>query len=83
MEPSYASGTSSTPLLGDTIGDNLDRTRAVRRPQRAGLRPSDRRYTYAQFAEAVDGRPRCFAAGIEPVTAWDLGPNCAEWTHLQ
>jgi fatty-acyl-CoA synthase len=26
MEPSYASGTSSTPLLGDTIGDNLDRT---------------------------------------------------------
>jgi fatty-acyl-CoA synthase len=24
--PSYASGTSDVPLLGDTIGDNLDRT---------------------------------------------------------
>ena len=40
MEPSYASGTSTTPLLGDTIGDNLDRTIArVRRPRGARLRP--------------------------------------------
>ena len=40
MEPSYASGTSSTPLLGDTIGDNLDRTIAgVRRPRGARLGP--------------------------------------------
>ena len=29
--PSYASGTSAVPLLGDTIGDGLDRT-AARRP---------------------------------------------------
>ena len=27
--PSYASGTSDVPLLGDTIGDNLDRTVAA------------------------------------------------------
>ena len=40
MEPSYASGTSTTPLLGDTIGDNLDRTIArFARPRGARLRP--------------------------------------------
>ena len=40
MEPSYASGTSTTPLLGDTIGDNLDRTiAALSRSRGAGLRP--------------------------------------------
>ena len=68
MEPSYASGTSSTPLLGDTIGDNLDRTIA-----RFGDREAlvsvhqDLRYTYAQFGEAVDRAARAFiAAGIEP-----------------
>ena len=55
MELSYASGTSTTPLLGDTIGDNLDRTIA-----RFGDREAlvsvhqDLRYTYAQFGEAVD-----------------------------
>ena len=60
MELSYASGTSTTPLLGDTIGDNLDRTIA-----RFGDREAlvsvhqDLRYTYAQFGEAVD---RCARA---------------------
>ena len=55
MELSYASGTSTTPLLGDTIGDNLDRTIA-----RFGDREAlvsvhqDLRYTYAQFGEAVE-----------------------------
>ena len=63
MEPSYASGTSSTPLLGDTIGDNLDRTIA-----RFGDREAlvsvhqDLRYTYAQFGEAVDRAARAFIA---------------------
>jgi fatty-acyl-CoA synthase len=27
--PSYASGISDLPLLGDTIGDNLDRTAGI------------------------------------------------------
>ena len=27
-QPSYSSGTSTVPLLGDTIGANLDRTAA-------------------------------------------------------
>ena len=86
MELSYASGTSSTPLLGDTIGDNLDRTIA-----RFGDREAlvsvhqDLRYTYAQFGEAVDRGARAFiAAGIEPgdrVGIWS--PNCAEWALVQ
>src|SRR3954449_6499103 len=86
MEPSYASGTSTTPLLGDTIGDNLDRT-----IERFGDREAlvsvhqDLRYTYSQFGEAVDRCARAFmAAGIEPgdcVGIWS--PNCAEWALVQ
>jgi fatty-acyl-CoA synthase len=34
--PSYASGISEVPLLGDTIGDNFDRTVAAE-PQREAL----------------------------------------------
>src|SRR4051794_13834959 len=86
MELSYASGTSTTPLLGDTIGDNLDRT-----IERFGDREAlvsvhqDLRYTYSQFGEAVDRCARAFmAAGIEPgdrVGIWS--PNCAEWALVQ
>lgn len=86
MELSYASGTSTTPLLGDTIGDNLDRTIA-----RFGDREAlvsvhqDLRYTYAQLGEAVDRCARAFiAAGLEPgdrVGIWS--PNCAEWALVQ
>src|SRR3954447_26368312 len=86
MELSYASGTSTTPLLGDTIGDNLDRTIA-----RFGDREAlvsvhqDLRYTYAQFGEAVDRCARAFiAAGVEAgdrVGIWS--PNCAEWALVQ
>jgi fatty-acyl-CoA synthase len=86
MELSYASGTSTTPLLGDTIGDNLDRT-IERLPERDALVSvhQDLRYTYAQFGDAVDRCARAFiAAGIEPgdrVGIWS--PNCAEWALVQ
>jgi fatty-acyl-CoA synthase len=86
MEPSYASGISSTPLLGDTIGDNLDRAVAAY-PDREALVSvhQDLRYTYAQFGEAVERAARAFvAAGIEPgerVGIWS--PNCAEWALVQ
>src|SRR4051794_14992733 len=86
MEPSYASGTSSTPLLGDTIGDNLDRT-VARFGDREALVSvhQDLRYTYAQFGEAVDRTARALiAAGLEPgarVGIWS--PNCAEWALVQ
>src|SRR3954467_3532237 len=86
MEPSYASGTSTTPLLGDTIGDNLDRT-----IERFGDREAlvsvhqDLRYTYAQFGEAVDRCARALiAAGLQAgdrVGIWS--PNCAEWALVQ
>src|SRR3954463_11548694 len=86
MEPSYASGTSTTPLLGETIGANLDRTVATFGDREAlvcvhqGLR-----YTYAELAEAVERTGRAFiAAGIRPgdrVGIWS--PNCAEWALAQ
>jgi fatty-acyl-CoA synthase len=86
MEPSYASGTSATPLLGDTIGANLDRTVAAYGDREAlvsvhqGLR-----YTYTEFADAVERTGRAFiAAGIQPgdrVGIWS--PNCAEWALVQ
>src|SRR4051794_7112318 len=86
MEPSYASGTSTTPLLGDTIGDNLDRT-IERFPDREALVSvhQDLRYTYAQFGEAVDRCARALiAAGLQAgdrVGIWS--PNCAEWALVQ
>src|ERR1700754_3690321 len=86
MELSYASGTSTTPLLGDKIGDNLDRTIA-RFGEREALVSvhQDLRYTYAQLGEAVERAARAFiAAGIgkgDRVGIWS--PNCAEWALVQ
>src|SRR6202034_4814400 len=53
--PSYASGPSALPLLGDTIGANLRRT-AARVPGGEALVdvPSGRRWTYAELAADVD-----------------------------
>lgn len=84
--PSYASGISETPLLGDTIGDNLRRT-AERFGDRDALvdMPSGRRWSYAEFDAAVDEVARgLMAAGIDKgdrVGIWS--PNCPEWTLTQ
>ena len=84
--PSYASGTSEVPLLGDTIGDNLRRTaeRFADRDAMVDL-PSGRRWTYAEFDAAVDEVARgLMAAGIDKgdrVGIWS--PNCPEWTLVQ
>ncbi len=84
--PSYASGTSSTPLLGDTIGANLGRT-ARRWPDRDALvdMPSGRRWTYREFVGDVDALALgLHARGIrkgDRVGIW--APNCPEWTLLQ
>ena len=53
--PSYASGTSTTPLLGDTIGVNLARMIAAH-PDRDALvdRTSGLRLTYRDFGAEVD-----------------------------
>ncbi|MFF4379899.1 AMP-binding protein [Kitasatospora sp. NPDC001547] len=83
---SYASGASDVPLLGDTIGENLDR--AVRAfPDRDALvdRATARRWTYAELAAEVDalalGLLELGIAKGDRVGIW--APNCAEWTLTQ
>src|SRR6476620_9240662 len=84
--PSYSSGTSRTPLLGDTIGDNLERT-VQRFPEREALVDllSGRRWTYRAFNDEVDALARgLLGHGIEAgdrIGIW--APNCPEWTLLQ
>jgi len=52
---SYSSGTSQVPLLGDTVGDNLDRTVAAL-PDAAAMIDCavGKRWTYRELAAAVD-----------------------------
>src|SRR3954453_22610334 len=86
MCASYANGPSTTPLLGETIGDNLDGT-AARFPDRDALcvRHQELRLTYAELVDEVDLVARgLIAAGIERgdrVGIW--APNCAEWVLVQ
>jgi fatty-acyl-CoA synthase len=83
---SYAHGTSDTPLLGETIGANLELT-AARFPRSDALVSPQQgiRYTYAEFNTAVD----TVALGLldlgvdrgDRVGIW--APNCAEWVLVQ
>jgi fatty-acyl-CoA synthase len=83
---SYTHGASDVPLLGETIGQNLNRTTA-RFPDQDALisRHQNLRYTYAQFHAAVEETARgLLALGIQPrdrVGIWS--PNRAEWVILQ
>ncbi|WP_316575572.1 AMP-binding protein [Nocardia canadensis] len=85
-ELSYAHGLADTPLLGDTIGANLDRTVAAH-PDRDALidRPTGRRWTYRELGVAVDAVATGLAdLGIgagDRVGIW--APNCAEWFLVQ
>src|ERR1700688_3655018 len=85
-EKSYTSATSGTPLLGDTIGEKLDRT-VARYPDRLALvdLPAGIRLSYAELNAEVDALALgLLAAGIEKgdrVGIW--APNCAEWTLTQ
>ncbi len=83
---SYTSGTSDIPLLGDTIGENLDATVAAFADREAIVDwPTGRRLTYAQFGRAVDDVARgLLAIGVEKgdrVGIW--APNCPEWALVQ
>ena len=84
--PSYTHGTGSTPLLGDTIGRNLDRAVAAW-PDREALVdvPSGRRWTYAEFGAAVDELAcallACGVAKGDRVGIWAV--NCPEWVLVQ
>jgi fatty-acyl-CoA synthase len=83
---SYAHGASATPLLGETIGANLERT-VARAPDAEALvsRHQRIRLTYAQLDEQVDRAARALlAAGLAPgdrVGIWS--PNRAEWVVIQ
>jgi fatty-acyl-CoA synthase len=86
MALSYVHGVTDTPLLGETIGANLERT-VERVPDAEALvsRHQGLRYTYAEFNGAVDEVARgLLAHGIEVgerVGIWS--PNNAEWVLLQ
>ena len=84
--PSYTNGVWDAPMLGDTIGDNFDRTVAAHADRDALVdRPSGRRWTYAELRRDVDA----VAVGLlkrgigkgDRVGIW--APNCPEWTLIQ
>ncbi|CAG7571990.1 fatty-acyl-CoA synthase [Barrientosiimonas humi] len=84
--PSYTSGISDVPLLGDTIPGNLARTVAQHGDRDAMVdRTSGRRWSYAELAADVDAVAKgLLALGIakgDRVGIW--APNCPEWTLLQ
>ena len=84
--PSYSHGVSDVPLLGVTIGANLEAA-VSRFGDREALVSchQDVRLTYGEFDVAVN-RIACglLAAGIEKgdrIGIW--APNCAEWALVQ
>jgi fatty-acyl-CoA synthase len=84
--PSYSHGTSSTALLGETIGQNLSRIAATFPGHEAVVDvPSGRRWSYRQLDADTGALARgLLTAGIEAgdrVGIW--APNCAEWVLLQ
>ncbi|QYJ02962.1 AMP-binding protein [Nocardioides panacisoli] len=83
---SYAAGETTTPLLEETIGANLERTVAAYPDEEALVEvATGRRWTYREFDHAVDEVARgLIALGIaqgDRVGIW--APNCAEWTITQ
>ena len=86
ITPSYASGTSEKPLLGDTIGDNFDRVVAAFGDREALVEhATGRRWTYRQLADEVNAVAHGLVdLGVgkgDRVGIW--APNCAEWTFTQ
>src|ERR1044072_819996 len=86
MTPSYVHGVSGTPLLGQTIGENLDH--AIERwGDREALVACHQglRYTYAELGEAVDRLARALLAdGLRPGDRLGIwSPNRAEWVLVQ
>ncbi len=83
---SYASGTSTKPLLGQTIDANL-RSAVARFAEREALVDvaGGRRFTYAELDAAIDELARALLAHDvakgDRVGIW--APNCAEWFLVQ
>jgi fatty-acyl-CoA synthase len=84
--PSYSNGASTVPLLGDTIGANLDRTAARVGDHEALVEcATGRRWSYSELVAEVDACALGLdALGVEKgdrVGIW--APNCAEWVFVQ
>ncbi|GAB3358073.1 AMP-binding protein [Modestobacter lapidis] len=84
--PSYGNGASTVPLLGDTIGADLDRTAARVGDHEALVEcATGRRWTYPQLVDEVDacalGLDALGVAKGDRVGIW--APNCAEWVFVQ
>ena len=86
LTSSYVSGTSTVPLIGDTIGQHFDRT-VAKWPNREALivRQQGIRWTWKELAEKVDAfAAGLVALGLEPgerIGIWS--PNNAEWAITQ
>ena len=86
MTPSYINGVSETPLLGETIGQCLDRISA-RFPDSDALVSCHQgiRYTYRELHREVEIAARgLMSLGVkrgDRVGVWS--PNCAEWLIAQ
>ncbi|HEX7289272.1 MAG TPA: AMP-binding protein [Candidatus Angelobacter sp.] len=84
--PSYVSGVSAIPLLGETIGEIFCRA-AARWPRREALvvRHQNIRWTYDAVKQRVDELAAgLLSLGLEPgdrIGIW--APNCAEWVLTQ
>jgi fatty-acyl-CoA synthase len=86
MLSSYASGTSTVPLLGETIGACFERAVGAFGQREALVScHQNLRFTYSELNEAVDLVARgLLAKGYEPgdrVGIWS--PNYAEWAIVQ
>jgi fatty-acyl-CoA synthase len=82
----YAHGTSTTPLLGETIGENFDRMAALHADREAVVvAHQDVRWTYAEFAARVDRVARALVtSGLRPGDRMGIwAPNCSEWLLVQ
>ncbi len=84
--PSYASGASDRPLLGETIGVRFDRTVAEHGGRPAMVaRQQGVRWSYAELGERVDAfAAGLVALGLEPGDRLGIwSPNNAEWIVTQ
>ena len=84
--PSYVHGAVDIPLLGETLGANLDRT-AARVPDSPALivRSQGVRWTYRELADRADAfAAGLLALGLQPgdrLAIWSL--NNSEWVVAQ
>ena len=84
--PSYTSATSDVPLLGETIGANLERTvaRWGDREALVDVRPRGGGRTTSWTSRSTSSPSACWSWVSARVTASASGaPNCAEWVLLQ